>query len=247
MTFADYLATRPERWGLVLDPPLPARTNMERDEALLQSPVPVLRLYSWQEPTLSLGCFQKDSFPGWPCVRRPSGGRALWHADEITYALVLPESGRLSVREAFCGVTRGLATALRALGASEVETCAADNIPPGRDNPSCMAVTRLGELSARGCKLAGSAQVRRGNALLQHGSLPRRLDRENLRRLWGDGQQVIDLQALGLAELRPEELARELGRVWEVTWEERGHGSANPDLATTGAVDQILSPGRCGP
>lgn len=197
-----------------------AAENMARDEALLASEVLTLRLYSWAQPTLSLGRFQKDEFPGLPTVRRPSGGRALWHGDEITYAVVLPESAHLSLREAFCHVTLGLKAALHALGLTEVETCAADQIPSSRDNPSCLAVQRQGELTARGRKLAGSAQVRSRNVTLQHGSIPRRLDRAMLDRLWGRSDDVIDLAELGFEALEPRNLAREMGRFWGVEWEE---------------------------
>lgn len=219
MSFEEYLR-RWKRGALWLDPPLEAEVNMARDEALLEASLPTLRLYSWARPTLSLGKFQKDEFPDLPWVRRPSGGRALWHADEITYAVGLPDSAALSLKEAFCGVTRGLKAALHALGAREVESCAADLIPSGRQNPSCMAVQREGELSAGGRKLAGSAQVRRRQATLQHGSLPRRLDRTTLERLWGTSSDVIDLETLGLYHLSPRDLARELGRVWGLVWEE---------------------------
>lgn len=197
-----------------------ARANMARDEQLMDSPVLTLRLYSWAEPTLSLGRFQRDEFPGIPTVRRPSGGRALWHGDEITYAVVLPESGSVPLRQAFCHITRGLRAALQALGLTEVESCAVDAIPSSRNNPSCMAVLREGELSARGKKLAGSAQVRRRDVTLQHGSLPRRLDRPMLERLWGTSEDVIDLETLGFADLDPRALAYELGRFWGVEWEE---------------------------
>lgn len=219
MSFEEYLR-RWKRGALWLDPPMEAEANMARDEALLEATVPTLRLYSWARPTLSLGKFQKDEFPGLPRVRRPSGGRALWHGDEITYAVALPDSSALSLKEAFCGVTRGLKAALRALGAPEVESCAVDVIPASRQNPSCMAVQREGELSVGGRKLAGSAQVRRRQATLQHGSLPRRLDRPTLERLWGTSDDVIDLESLGLYALRPADLARELARVWGLVWEE---------------------------
>jgi lipoate-protein ligase A len=193
---------------------------MARDEALLASPVLTLRLYSWAIPALSLGKFQKDLFHGIRCVRRPSGGRALYHADEITYAIALPDSADLSVREAFCGITRGLKAGLHALGLTEVETCGVDSVPASRNNPSCMAVQRQGELTARGRKLAGSAQVRSRDALMQHGSLPRRLERRTLERLWGRSDDVIDLEELGFQALEPRDLAREIGRFWGVEWEE---------------------------
>ena len=85
-------------------------TNMATDEALLESVAAkassaVVRTYSWSVPTLSLGYFQPiaraEAEPRWrgvPIVRRPSGGGALWHDREVTYAVVVPRSHPLSRR-----------------------------------------------------------------------------------------------------------------------------------------------------
>jgi lipoate-protein ligase A len=84
--------------------------NMARDEAMLDhvSRYPeaaAFRTYGWTEPTLSLGYFQSvadlDSDPRWrtvPVVRRPTGGGAIWHDHEITYALAVPRTHPLSHR-----------------------------------------------------------------------------------------------------------------------------------------------------
>ncbi len=82
---------------LIVDPPQAGAWNMAVDEALLESAVagglPVFRLYQWSEPTLSLGYFQavadRQQHPashGCPLVRRRSGGGAILHAHELTYA-----------------------------------------------------------------------------------------------------------------------------------------------------------------
>src|SRR3954453_640744 len=104
--------------------------NMALDEALLDEVAEdpthaVLRTYSWSSPTLSLGYFQKmadaEAAPRWrgaPIVRRPTGGGAIWHHHEVTYALVLPAThpiGRQRVR-LYPAVNPTIAGFLRAQG-----------------------------------------------------------------------------------------------------------------------------------
>ncbi len=83
-------------------------TNMALDEAILEAvgrgePRAALRVYGWSVPTLSLGYFQRlaevradGRFNDVPIVRRPTGGGAIWHHHEVTYALALPEGHALS-------------------------------------------------------------------------------------------------------------------------------------------------------
>jgi lipoate-protein ligase A len=151
-------------------------TNMATDEALLDGAArgggAFLRLYRWDPPCLSLG--RNDPTlerPGIATVRRPTGGRAVWHEHEVTYAVAAPIAifGRL--KDAYCAIHERLAAALRALGA---DVTLAEPRPIGRlaERPAdCFAVTAGGEILVRGRKLVGSAQVRRGEAFLQHGSI----------------------------------------------------------------------------
>src|SRR3954449_10959301 len=91
----------PNTWRLLIDPPADGAANMARDEAIFASLVdgaaqPTLRLYRWHPACLSLGRFQRtDAVNRAACeragvgiVRRPSGGRALLHAAELTYAII---------------------------------------------------------------------------------------------------------------------------------------------------------------
>jgi len=150
--------------------------NMAIDEALLEranrSGESFLRLYRWDPPCLSLGRNEPAlERPGIATVRRPTGGRAVWHEHEVTYAVAAPiiTFGRL--RDAYRAIHEQLAAALRSLGADV--TLAADRpTRPLRDRPNaCFAETVGGEVLAGGRKLIGSAQVRRGAAFLQHGSI----------------------------------------------------------------------------
>ena len=157
---------------------------MAADEALLDRVVrsggAFLRLYRWDPPTLSIGRNQRiDVTPGVPHVRRPTGGKAVWHDDEVTYAVAAPIALFGSLRDAYCQIHTRFVAALRSLG---VDASLAPYRPPVRplrfaqgrlsDGPtSCFASPVGGEILVNGRKLVGSAQVRRADALLQHGSI----------------------------------------------------------------------------
>jgi lipoate-protein ligase A len=148
---------------------------MRIDEALLDEVVTsgnaFLRLYRWDPPTLSLGRNQPITHVGVPIVRRPTGGKAVWHEHEVTYAVAAPIGLFGSLRNAYCEIHTRIATALQSLG---VDASLAPNRATVRlsDGPtSCFAVPVGGEIVVNGRKLVGSAQVRRGDAFLQHGSI----------------------------------------------------------------------------
>jgi len=139
----------------------------------------VLRIYRWSRPTLSLGRNQRalDRYDplairmlGAEVVRRPTGGRELLHDRELTYSVILPLPGPRGLRAVYSLVHSALLDALRALGLR------ADLAPPGARTPSpdigpCFGIPAEGELLVGGKKLVGSAQVRLGRRLLQHGSI----------------------------------------------------------------------------
>jgi lipoate-protein ligase A len=175
-------------WRLLCTPPATGAENMALDQAILEAvsrgeAPPTLRLYSWQPPCLSLGHSQslEDVDPerlaahGWQLIRRPTGGRAILHADELTYSVAAPAthpdlSGTVlgSYRRISLGLMRGLThLGLEADIQPEVRLTEAE-----RDNPICFEVPSSYEITARGRKLIGSAQVRRQGGVLQHGSLP---------------------------------------------------------------------------
>jgi lipoyl(octanoyl) transferase len=150
---------------------------MAADEALLDRVVrsggAFLRLYRWDPPTLSIGRNQPISAVArdLPMVRRPTGGKAVWHQHEVTYAVAAPIALFGSLRSAYCDIHTRLIAALRSLG---IEASLAPDRPTVRpsDGPtSCFAAPVGGEIVALGKKLVGSAQVRRRDAFLQHGSI----------------------------------------------------------------------------
>jgi lipoate-protein ligase A len=164
-------------WNLLVEPEgRCGAENMAIDEALLEdadrSGEAFLRLYRWDPPCLSLG--RNDPTPeppGIATVRRPTGGRAVWHEHEVTYAVAAPIAifGRL--RDAYRTIHERLAAALQSLG---VDARVAEDRPIGRltARPAdCFATTAGGEILVRDRKVVGSAQARRGRAFLQHGSI----------------------------------------------------------------------------
>ena len=163
---------------------------MARDHALAQaldgagaagSDRAVLRLYRWSAPTLSLGRNEpararfdpaRLAAAGVDVVRRPTGGRAVLHDRELTYAVALPARALGGVRDAYVAVNRGLRRGLASLGVpAEIAGDGGGEPPPGPDAGPCFREPAPGELVAAGRKLVGSAQARVGGTLLQHGSI----------------------------------------------------------------------------
>lgn len=172
-------------WRLIQSPPAHGARNMAVDEALLllvsRGAGPALRFYTWSPGCYSIGRFQraadltKDARrePGVSWVRRPSGGRALYHGQELTYSLVAPlidEHVRGSVLESYRQIAAALVAGLRALGVDAHLAPRSDARRASR-NPSCFNSVSAFEVLHNGHKLVGSAQVRYAGALLQHGSI----------------------------------------------------------------------------
>lgn len=184
--------------------------NMALDDAISEAAgrgevPPTMRFYSWEPPCLSIGQAQKWAefnhaalaSQGWNVVRRPSGGRAVLHRDEVTYAIAGPESDwRLAggVLESYARLSEGFLRGLTLLGLSistEQGTGRA-----GAGSAACFDAPSRHELTASGRKVVGSAQWRRAGTVLQHGSLP----------LAGDVAEVVDY--LALEEDRADRLRR---------------------------------------
>lgn len=140
-----------------------------------------LRLYRFDPPCLSLGRNEpEDQYDqamiarlGLDVVRRPTGGRAVWHQDEVTYAVAAPIAMFGGLRKAYRAIHERLAAAIRSLGADA--TLALHQPPPSStllDHPaSCFATPAGSEVLVAGRKLIGSALVRKESAFLQHGSI----------------------------------------------------------------------------
>lgn len=165
------------------DGALPGAVNMARDEALLAlRRVPTLRFYRWEVPTLSLGYFQPAAdLPleevqarGCAVVRRSTGGKAILHEAELTYALCAPETGALSG-----GPAAAMTAIHEALGA-ELARQAGAEVPLRREMPLasdaqgsawCFEDSSPLDLTLGSRKLLGSAARRKDGWILFHGSL----------------------------------------------------------------------------
>jgi lipoate-protein ligase A len=176
-------------WTLLVEPD--GRCGAEQmavDEALLDAADRTgrafLRLYRFAPPCLSLGRHESAARRydraaiarlGIDVVRRPTGGRAVWHEHALTYAVAAPLARFGSPRTAYRAIHARLAAALALLGARP--TLAPERPRPAPGEPgtrlagSCFARAAGGEVLVGGRKVVGSAQALRGRALLQHGAI----------------------------------------------------------------------------
>lgn len=175
------------------------------DEALLNRAIeisdctPLVRIYRWPRPALSLGAHQRMSqqlvrrceMLGVELVRRATGGSAVLHGDDLTYCVVAPH-GSMGVMAAYRWVAQGLVAGLSRLG---LEAYVAEHPPrngrdsrdprdprDGRDRrtgsgsphapAACFDTATGADLQVAGAKICGSAQLRRKGYFLQHGSIP---------------------------------------------------------------------------
>ena len=219
-------------WRLITTDPAPGSWNMAVDEAILEHAgrgdvLPTLRLYAWNPPCLSLGHAQpfadvdtvRFQSNGWEVVRRVTGGRAILHTDELTYSVTGPvDEPNLAgtVLESYNRLAGALLGAVQDLSLP-VEMKEGKAESNGEPNPVCFEVPSTYEITVDGKKLIGSAQARRKEGVLQHGSLP----------LTGDLSRIV--QALAFADESARERAAQrllerattvesvLGR--EVAWE----------------------------
>jgi len=174
-------------WRLLITSPARGAWNMAVDEAILEEVIhgaslPTLRLYAWEPPCLSLGHAQpfldvdidRLQNHGWEVVRRMTGGRAILHTDELTYSVTAPADEPQvagSLLESYNRLAGALLAAVQDLGLLvEMKEGKADG--NGRPNPVCFEVPSTYEITVEGKKLIGSAQARRREGVLQHGSLP---------------------------------------------------------------------------
>ena len=174
-------------WRLLLTPPAHGAWNMAVDESILEhihrgDSIPTLRLYAWDPPCLSLGHAQPFSDVdvnrlkqrGWEVVRRVTGGRAILHTDELTYSVIAPANEPRvegSVLESYNRLAQALLLAVQTLEIP-VEMKEGKPTESATPNPVCFEVPSTYEITVNGKKLIGSAQARKKEGVLQHGSLP---------------------------------------------------------------------------
>jgi lipoate-protein ligase A len=148
-----------------------------------------------------------DELPAFDVVRRPTGGRAVWHHHEITYCAVLREEmlpqGSTGVAGAYAWLSRGFIAGLRRLGVQ------ATLAPAGNERvqtPDCFATATRADFVVDGRKLLGAAQCRHHGVVLQHGSLLLSVTEESWQRALGStARDVATLHMLGVRN-SPEEI-----------------------------------------
>jgi len=237
-------------WTCIDSGSLTGAENMALDERLARSLAageggPVLRLFRWRPWAISLGYNQRAeeldaarcAADGIDVVRRPTGGRAILHAEELTYCVVM-RTGRRSVLQVYNDISAAL---VRGLGLYGVEVTLQKSQPDFRSeyrsvtSVPCFASSARYEIEWRGRKLVGSAQRRfggpAGDAVLQHGSIlcgPAHLRladylvtgdpaaRERIRALLG--AKTADLASITGAPVDADRLGASIRRGFEEAW-----------------------------
>jgi lipoate-protein ligase A len=191
-------AMRERTWRLLETPAMTGLENMAVDELLFSQvqsdkDPPTVRLYGWEPPCISLGYAQSAhdldlaqiQALDWHWTRRPTGGRAILHTDELTYSICGPVNHPLfrgSILESYQRISAGIERALAHLGLQveiqEMEPASSVSI----ENPICFEVPAAYEITVSTRKLIGSAQHRGRTGVLQHGTLP----------LSGDVGRIVD-------------------------------------------------------
>ena len=193
----------PATWRLINTGVSDGAANMAIDEAIMRSVAedrspPTLRFYGWAPPCVSVGYSQsvrkevdldRCRERGYTWVRRPTGGRALLHIDELTYSIVAPQGEARVAGDIITSYRRlslGLVEGLRTLHGGVVQADRMETDGGLEKSAACFDVPSHYEVTAYGRKLVGSAQVRRNGVVLQHGALP----------LEGDISRLVDVLVL---------------------------------------------------
>lgn len=190
-----------ETWNFINTGSKDPYYNMAMDEALLNFVSrgeidPVIRFYTWNPATLSIGYFQrlqkeididKVKEKGFGLVRRQTGGRGVLHDKELTYSVIVPESHPnmpSTVTEAYRVISQGLLEGFKNLGFDTY--FAVPKTPEERQklkqprSSVCFDAPSWYELVVEGRKIAGSAQTRQKGVILQHGSILQDIDIDEL-------------------------------------------------------------------
>ena len=193
------------RWRFIDSGPASAQWNMAVDEALLHSfkegDLPILRLYRWEEPSLSFGRFshtkevidwEKLHVRDIPYVRRITGGGILVHGGDISYTLILPRSfiQKKGIKQSYRYLCAFLIRLYQNLG---LDAGFAEDLQLDKTQSAvCLAGTEAYDIIIGGRKIGGNAQRHTRDAMLQHGTVPLKIDSERFKGLF--------LEASGLSQ-----------------------------------------------
>ena len=237
------------RARLILDQPAAGTWNMAVDEALLRTAGPsasiALRVYRWEQPTLSLGYFQQYAqrqqhlaSQDCPVVRRTTGGGAIIHDREFTYSLTAPVRDRFDpqVRHWYDLMHSAWVASLARHGAEARLCCSSDASREGRF--LCFERRVAGDLLLHDTKVGGSAQRRHGTAALQHGSLL--LERSAAAPELAGIAQLAGLDIITTSWL--DDWISEVGRRLDVAWETGSLSDQEQEMAAKIADDKFGDP-----
>ncbi|MEE9432382.1 MAG: hypothetical protein V3V16_15150 [Melioribacteraceae bacterium] len=175
-------------WHLLDYGSFTGKHNMEFDLQLVnscQTDNAYLRFYGWKPYCISLGANQsikeinvnKTNRDKIDIVKRPTGGRAILHAEELTYSVVISNYNNISGKVLYNQISQAIVNGLQ-LYSSKLNQVILENVQPNftteLNKPSgglCFASTAKSEIKFNGKKLVGSAQRKIGNVILQHGSI----------------------------------------------------------------------------
>ncbi len=234
-------------WRLILDGDLPGQLNMARDAAILKSleegrGMPTLRLYGWDRPAISIGHAQ-DAAPfhgsGLPVVRRTTGGRAVMHWREVTYAIAGLTSNQLfsgGIPGTYSVISECIADALRDAG---VDAALFRGSSGAGKSSACFHSPSRYEVMVDGRKIVGSAQRRFKRAFLQHGSIlmsPEARLNEAVFGRWLEGRtasvsEFSDISAQGLKDLLVKRFSEGLGAAFLLSGLDSGEEELSKGLA----------------
>jgi len=245
------------RWQFVNTGFNSGKFNMDYDIDLARNIKPceaILRLYRWQPYCISLGANQnfksvnlnKAAEDKIGVVKRPTGGRAILHSEELTYSVVIPVSENLSARNIYHEISLALLEGLRIynpkLNKVELENSQPDFPSFYKEEKSaiCFAVPAKSELKYSGKKLVGSAQRKLGNTILQHGSIlcssyhlniVNYLNTENFETLKAEIENTTtDLGSILNESIDYENLAESIAKGFDIKFETKFEGSLNQEL-----------------
>ena len=175
-------------WRFIISGKMAPAENMAVDEAILEGVIKgvapqTIRVYDWDPPTISFGFHQdikkhididKVKEYGFGIVRRPTGGRAVLHYDEVTYAVIAKSNGILkgSILESYQKIGMALLNTLEEIGISaKMENSLIRTSEQKNWTNPCFSSSSKYEINYKQKKIIGSAQIRKYNVLLQHGSI----------------------------------------------------------------------------
>jgi len=230
-----------DTWRFIDSGPCSAAYNMAIDEAIAerarsnQAP-PTLRLYGWDMPSVTIGYFQKMaevdleycSQKNIPVIRRPTGGRAILHGNEITYSFaVKTRTGPFSngLLDSYKSISGAFLNAFLKIGVSSELKLLKDNRQRSDakmlKSPLCFQSVSYGEMTVNNKKIIGSAQKRWTDGLLQQGSIPFVIERDDLAKVFRmDTAPDMTASLIGLHDIFPGLIPDDLKTAIRISFEE---------------------------